>query len=95
METQISEINAWELRRYRDKARRYPVGGLEIQDFMDVLMRDLGLEAERKRGKGGRGFLGLRGWAREWFWPYMSGDYRGVVGEFLAGLGDIKTMIRR
>lgn len=65
METQITEVNAWELRRYRDKARRYPVGGLEIQDFMDVLMREFGLEAERKRGRGGRGLFGVRAWARE------------------------------
>jgi dimethylaniline monooxygenase (N-oxide forming) len=86
METRISEVNAWERRRYRDKASRYPVGGLEIQDFMDVLMQDLGLEPERKRGKGPRGFLGLRAWAREWFWPYMSADYKGIVEEFKAGL---------
>lgn len=86
METQISEINAWELRRYRDKASRYPVGGLEIQDFMDVLMRDLGLEVERKRGRGGRGFWGLRAWAREWFRSYMGADYKGIVREFPAGL---------
>ena len=86
METQISEVNAWERRRYRDKASRYPVGGLEIQDFMDVLMRDLGLEPERKRGTGARGLLGLRAWAREWFWPYMSADYKGIVEEFKAGL---------
>jgi len=54
---------------------------------MDVLMRDLGLQVELKRGEGGRrGFLGLRAWAREWFWPYMSKDYKGIVGEFLVGL---------
>lgn len=86
METQISEVNAWERRRYRDKASRYPVGGLEIQDFMDILMRDLGLEPERKRGRGPRGLLGLRAWAREWFWPYMSADYKGIVEEFKTGL---------
>jgi len=85
METQISEVNAWERRRYRDKASRYPVGGLEIQDFIDVLMRDLGLDPERKRGMGPRGLLGLRAWVREWFWPYMSADYKGFVEEFKAG----------
>jgi hypothetical protein len=91
METQISEVNAWELRRYRDKARRYPVGGLEIQDFMDVLMRDLGLEVERRRGRRARGLLGVRVWAREWFWLYMSKDFQGIVGEFLAGLEEGKV----
>jgi hypothetical protein len=58
------------------------VGGLEIQDFIDVLMRDLSLEVERK---GGKGFLGLRAWAKEWFWSYMSKDYEGIVEEFWMG----------
>jgi hypothetical protein len=91
METRISEVNAWERRRYRDKASRYPVGGLEIQGFMDILMQDLDLEPERKRGKGLREFLGLRAWAREWFWPCMSADYKGIVEEFKAGLEKSKV----
>lgn len=42
----------WIRRWYLERARWFAVGGLEIQDFIDVVIRDLGLEVERKRGRG-------------------------------------------
>lgn len=69
MEENISLINAWGWVRYRDQSLDYLDGSVEIQDFMDLLVRDLGLEAMRKKEaqrKKGQLF-GIRGWFREWY----------------------------
>jgi hypothetical protein len=58
----------------RGPGARDPAIVLEVQGFLDVLMRDLGLRDKRKKG-----WLGLK----EWVVPYTSRDYRGVVREFL------------
>lgn len=69
MEEDVSLINTWGWVRYRDRSMAYLEGSVEIQDFMDLLVSDLGLEAMRKketqRRKGQ--ICGLRGWVREWY----------------------------
>ncbi|KAL1836772.1 hypothetical protein VTJ49DRAFT_4690 [Mycothermus thermophilus] len=65
---------------------RYPQGrGAQFPDFVfdavpyiDLLVRDLGLEVQRKKKKGG-----LFGWWTEVTEPYGPEDYRNLVGEFV------------
>lgn len=85
MEKAVSLITAWGWVRYRDRTASYLDGSVEIQDFMDELVRDLGLRAERKRVRGEKGWrvFGARARAREWLEPYRGRDYRGLVGEYL------------
>ena len=91
MEEDISLVNAWQYFRFRDRSAVYADGSVEIQDFTDLLMTDLGLRADRKRSaaeKDGKwGFFGLRGWAKEWFSPYRGLDYQGFVAEYKALCG--------
>lgn len=68
---------------------------MEIQDFMDLLVSDLGLEPTRKkaaRRKKGQ-VLGIRGALKEWLWPYSGGDYNGLVQEYIERWGLGKTVI--
>ncbi|TAQ85804.1 hypothetical protein B7494_g5871 [Chlorociboria aeruginascens] len=87
MEKEISLFRAWDVLRFRDRASLYPDGSLEIQDYTDILMRDLGLRPDRKRLSaekyGSRGLFGWRGWYREWFEPYRGLDYAGLIAEYL------------
>ena len=83
MEKDISRLNAWQKLRFRDEGARYLDGSVEIQNFIDELMGDLGLRWDRKRVGKGR----LRGWVKEWVEPYKSSDYRGVVEEYLGRWG--------
>jgi hypothetical protein len=48
-------------------------------------MRDLGLRTDRKRvgREAEEGFLGIKGWAREWFEEYSASYYKGIVLEYL------------
>jgi dimethylaniline monooxygenase (N-oxide forming) len=94
MENDVSLLNAWGWVRYRDKSMSYLDGSVEIQDFIDLLVSDLGLpamrkkEAERKKGQ----VFGLRGSVKEWLWPYKGGDYDGLVADYLErwGLGQVE-----
>lgn len=89
MEKEVSLLNAWGWVRYRDRSISYLDGSVEIQNFMDQLMTDLGLEAARKkRAQRKRGqLIGLRGMVKEWLWPYMGGDYKGLVEEYIERWG--------
>jgi dimethylaniline monooxygenase (N-oxide forming) len=79
MEREVARVNCWMARRYGAPGARDPAIVLEVQGFFDVLMQDFGLEVKRKRGW-------LKG-LREWVVPYTSGDYKGVVDEFLERIG--------
>jgi dimethylaniline monooxygenase (N-oxide forming) len=89
MEKEVSMINSWGVVRYRDAGISYLDGSVEIQDFMDVLVRDLGLKAERKQKRGLEKWhlFGARAWLREWFAPYRGQDYKGIVDEYLERWG--------
>jgi dimethylaniline monooxygenase (N-oxide forming) len=86
MEKDISLVDMWGVLRFRDRAAAYLDGSVEIQDFTDLLMKDLGLRADRKRltaeRTGKRGVFGLRAWGKEWFYSYFGKDYRGLVEEY-------------
>jgi hypothetical protein len=69
MEKEVSLFNAWGWVRYRDRSISYLDGSVEIQDFMDQFVRDLGLEsARKKRAQRMRRHqvLGVRGWVKEY-----------------------------
>jgi hypothetical protein len=48
-------------------------------------MRDLELRTDRKTigREAEEGFLGIKGWAREWFEAYSASDYKWIVLEYL------------
>ena len=77
MEKEVSMVNAWMSKRYGASGQREPDIVTEIQSFFDVLMGDLGLQAERKRAASSAFW-------REWLEPYEACDYKGVVKEFLS-----------
>jgi dimethylaniline monooxygenase (N-oxide forming) len=86
MEDDISLMRGYGNVRTRDTAAKFLDGSELIQDFTDVLMKDLGLRPDRKRlaseRRGWRGLFGFGSWIKEWFSPYQSADYRGVVEEY-------------
>ena len=47
----------------------------ESLNYIDMLLRDLGLECARKRG--------WSGWLKDVFVPYGQGDYVGLVREWI------------
>ncbi|KAG4427894.1 hypothetical protein IFR05_016625 [Cadophora sp. M221] len=85
MEDDVSLLQAYGNLRYRNPSAHFLDGSDLIQDFTDVLMKDLGLEPERKKRVAARKWweLGILGWVKEWFSPYRGIDYRGFVDEYL------------
>ena len=61
---------------------RYPDVAFDAIPYVDMLLRDLGLEWRRKWKQGGWGK-----WWREVFWPYVPGDYTGLVDEWRIARG--------
>jgi dimethylaniline monooxygenase (N-oxide forming) len=82
MDKDIATNNAFMARRY-PVGERAPSAAIEIHSVVDRLMKDLSLEYQRKKVYLPAGFLGLGGWYREYFEPYLSEDYKGIVKEFL------------
>jgi dimethylaniline monooxygenase (N-oxide forming) len=88
MKKEVARVNAFMKRRYPGR-RNLPTAVLEVRDWMDVLLRDLGLRTDRNRlawersADRGFGWWGLKGWLREWFKPYEPVVYQGIIGEFL------------
>lgn len=78
MDLDTSRTNAFMRWRYRRAGILEPNSGAEIQDMCDLLCRELGVHAQRKKMRGGWNAT----W-NEWFTPYRSMDYRGIVQEFL------------
>lgn len=72
MDKEIATVHAWSTRRYPGRGKAKPLAGLEIQDVIDTMMKDLGLEPRRKKG-----------WFKDWFVPYRASDYEGIVEEFI------------
>ena len=58
--------------------------------YVDMLLRDLGLDWRRKvkvenaKETGFAGWRAVKAWWREVFWPYGPGDYIGLVDEWRA-----------
>jgi len=91
MDREVARTNAFMKRRYPGK-RNIPLALLEVRDWMDMLLRDLGVRTDRNRltwersKDRGFGWWGLKGWMAEWFKPYEPVVYKGIISEFLEGL---------
>ena len=83
---------AFQRRRYGVKGARDPEIVLEVQSFLDVICRDLGVEVYRKRRslKGKGLWEGMKGWVKEYCTPYFARDYETVLQEFLELNGHLK-----
>jgi hypothetical protein len=91
MKREVALVSAFMKRRYPGR-RNIPIALLEVRDWMDVMLRDLGLRTDRNRlawersANKGFGWFGLKGWVVEWFKPYEPVVYKGILGEFLERL---------
>lgn len=75
-----SQFGRW---RYPNgHGNRYPDVAFDAIPYMDMLLRDLGLEWRRKVMKGG-----WNKWWREIFWPYEAADYVGLIDEWRVARG--------
>jgi hypothetical protein len=74
MDYEIAKVNAWSARRYSSRGRQRQIASGEIQDVVDMWIKDLGLKVHRKGG-----LLGLR----DTFVPYRAQDYKGIVKEVM------------
>ena len=82
MNVDIAAMTTFRGRRYLGRKEISDVA-MEIQDHVDLMMRDIGLRADRKRMKAPTSWFGYKAWKTEWFIPYIPRDYYGVVVEFL------------
>jgi hypothetical protein len=90
MNEEIARVSAFMKRRYPGR-RNIPLALLEVRDWMDMLLRDLGIRTDRnrlawERNARGFGWWGLKGWIAEWLKPYEPVVYKGIVQEFLEQL---------
>jgi len=72
MDYEIAKIIAWSTRRYPSRGKTRQIASAEIQQAVDLLMTDMGLEIWRKGG-----------WFKDAVVPYNSQDYKGLVEDFL------------
>jgi hypothetical protein len=89
MDQDIALTNAFMLRRYPGR-KNEPIAMMEVKDWTDLMLRELGLRTDRKtvvleRASEGRSWLGfgLKALLKEWFEPCVPADYKGIVQEFL------------
>jgi hypothetical protein len=84
MDKDVANMTMFMAKRYPDKY--HPLAPVEIQSYIDITMQDLGLRIDRTRvgREAEEGFLGIKGWAREWLKAYGACDYRGIVQEYLS-----------
>ena len=86
---EIALVNAWMAHRYGYRSVREPAIIMEVQTYLDALVRDLGLPVYRKRSGASRNrskalfWRWCPAWVREWVEPYDARDYGGFVEEFL------------
>lgn len=81
MEKDISLLQEYGDLRYRNSSTHFRDDSELVQDFTDLLMRNLGLEPEREMRVVRSRWWGTRvvGWVKEWFSPYRGTKYRGLV----------------
>ncbi len=79
VEKEVALVNSFLRHRYLSSVKRPPAFLTEAQTLFDTMVRDLGLEPDRRKGDGG-----LRGRLREYLTPYECSDYSGIVQELLA-----------
>jgi len=71
MRIEIAEANAWFRKRYLNLGEKCPNITFEYTAYIDLLLKDLGLEPKRKRNA-----------VLEWLSPYKPRDYKGLVNEW-------------
>ncbi|KAF8247350.1 FAD/NAD(P)-binding domain-containing protein [Wilcoxina mikolae CBS 423.85] len=76
MRTEVAEANAWFRKRYLNLGEKCPNITFEYVAYVDLLLRDLGLECRRKGGV-----------LSEWVGTYRPRDYGGVVEEWCQKVG--------
>lgn len=86
MGADVATMNAFMEKRYLGR-KEVPDAAMEIQDYTDRMMRDMGLRVDRKRMRAPKSWWSFTAWKEEWFKPYMPRDYAGVVNEFLEQAG--------
>ena len=89
MDIDVASMTTFMERRYLGR-KDVPDAAMEIQDYVDLLIRDLGLRADRKRMKAAPSWFGYQAWKAEWFTPCRPSDYVGIVREFLDQVKDEK-----
>lgn len=88
LDRKIALENAFMRKRYPGR-KNIPWCVLEIRKWMDVMLKDLGVRADRQRlawersENRGFGWWGWKAWWQEWFVPYEPAIYRGIVEEAL------------
>jgi dimethylaniline monooxygenase (N-oxide forming) len=88
MDREIALMNRFMKRRYPGR-RNVPFVVGEVRDWMDMMLKDLGVRTDRNRlayersPDEGWGWFGWKAWWKEWFLPYEPAVYQGIVQEFL------------
>lgn len=82
MAREVSEFNAWTRKRYASVGERYPYALFDWVPYLDRLMHDLDLKAERHNGL-----------LADFFLPYGPHCYRGVVNEYMAAHAHGKKIV--
>ena len=93
MNKDIAHVEAFRKKRYLN-AYPYRLAIFEAPEYEDMVMRDLGLRADRKTMRipsGWRGWFGWKAWCEEWFGSYLASDYEGIVEEFLESVQKRKS----
>ncbi|MCJ1283792.1 hypothetical protein MMC26_003123 [Xylographa opegraphella] len=81
MNVDVAAMTTFMKKRYLGR-KDIPDAAMEIQDYVDLMMRDMGLRADRKSMKAPPTWLGYQAWKAEWFTPYLPRDYSGIIAEF-------------
>jgi hypothetical protein len=82
----IARVEAFRRKRYLN-ATPFRLSILETPEYESILLRDIGVRADRKRMKmpgGWRDLFGLKSYFAELFESYFACDYEGIIDEFLA-----------
>lgn len=88
LDIKIALENAFMRKRYPGR-KNIPWCVLGIRSWMDVMLKELGVRADRQRlawersENKGFGWWGWKAWWQEWFIPYEPAIYRGIVEEAL------------
>jgi len=88
MDRKVALENAFMMRRYPGR-KNIPWCVLEIRDWMDIMLKELGVRTDRGRvawkrnPNRGFGWWGWKAWFHEWFVAYEPVMYKGIVDEFL------------
>ncbi|KAK4182963.1 hypothetical protein QBC35DRAFT_526401 [Podospora australis] len=75
MEREVAEWHAWSRKRYVAQGRKHAYAIFDFLPYVDVLLKDLGVKHDRKRG-----------WYRHYFEPSYPRDWKGIEDEYRQNL---------